>query len=199
MLAEATSLLLDQLNQYLHQQDGNPPDSPDPAIWGNVAQLDNPEVSNELDNHLVLTLTNIEEEATLKTGPTAVHEPDGELLYRNPPLHLNLYLLFSANYGNYETALQRLAQLLTFFQGKQVFTTANSPGAGRDVEPHDELSLSMNLLSLSFEEINHLWGSFGGRQLPFAVYRGRLVTLRDTRALGGGGEVLEVNVVGRGT
>ena len=57
----------------------------------------------------------------------------------------------------------------------------------------------MDLLSLGFEEINHLWGSLGGKQLPSAVYRGRLVTLRDRRTLGTGGDVREIQVVGRGT
>lgn len=199
MLAEVTSLLLDQLNQYMHQEDGDPPGTSDPAVGGNIAQIDQQEIGNALENQLVLTLINVEEEAALKNRPAAVREPDDQLLYRNPPLALNLYLLFSANYRNYQTALQRLAQVLTFFQGKQRFTTANSPGAGQGLEPHVELSLTMDLLSLSFEESNHLWGSLGGRQLPFAIYRGRLVMLRDRRALGGGGEVREIEVVGRGS
>ncbi len=88
--------------------------------------------------------------------------------------------------------------MLTFFQGKTRFTISNSPGAGQGLEPHTELSLTMELLSLSFEEVNHLWGSLGGKQLPFAAYRGRLVTLRDRRMLGAGGEITDIEVVGRG-
>jgi hypothetical protein len=197
MLAEITSLLLDELNGYIHQQDGNPPGTADPAVSGNIAQIDHLEIGPELENQLVLTVVNVEEEGTLRNRPAAVREADEELLYRQPPLHLNLYLLFSANYRNYQTALQRLAQVLTFFQGKRQFTAANSPGSGQGVEATTELSVTLDLLSLDFEEINHLWGSLGGKQLPSAVYRGRLIILRDRQALGAGGEVREIEVVGR--
>jgi len=32
---------------------------------------------------------------------------------------------------------------------------------------------------LTIEQINHLWGSLGGRQLPFAMYKLRLVAITD--------------------
>lgn len=198
MLAEVTSLLLDELNAYMHHQDGNPPGTADPAVSGNIALIDNTDSGPDLENQLVLTMVNVEEEGTLKNRPAAVRDAEDELLYRQPPLHLNLYLLFSANYRNYQTALRRLAQVLTFFQGKRRFTPANSPGSGQGVEPFSELTLTMELLSLGFEEINHLWGSLGGKQLPSAVYRGRLVSLRDRQAMGAGGEVREIEVIGRG-
>ncbi len=195
MLVEAVSLLLAQLNQYLRQADGSPLDAAPTAIWGNIAQADHPEVATTLENRLVLTLVSVDEEATLKNGVAFSRDAGGGVLYQNRPLHLNLMLLFTANYRNYETALKRLAQVLTFFQGKQRFTFGNSPGAPPALA---ELSLTMDLLSLSLEEINHLWGSLGGKELPFAVYRGRLVTVEDRRVLAGGGLIQEVEVVGVG-
>lgn len=196
MLVEAISLLLAQLNQYVHQADGNTLDTPPPAVWGNISQTDHPEVATTLENHLVLTLVSVEEEATLKNGAAFSRESTGGVLYRNRPLSLNLFLLFTANYRNYETALKRLAQVLAFFQGKQKFTVSNSPGAAL---PGTELSLTMDLVSLSLEEINHLWGSLGGKELPFAVYRGRLVTVEDRRVAAGGGLIQEIEVVGAGS
>ncbi len=198
MLVNALSVLLHELNGYIRQADSTLDDSARPAIWGNIAQLDHPVVSTSLENQLVLTAVNVEEESALKNRPGSVRETGGEVLYRNPPLHLNVYLLFTANYRNYETALKRLAQVMIFFQGKRKFTLANSPGAVSSPPPFAELSLTMDLLSLSFEEVNHLWGSLGGKQLPFAAYRGRLVVLRDERTLAAGGEIREVEIVGRG-
>jgi hypothetical protein len=199
MVVEAIALLLRQLNQYIHQSDSNPAGTANPAVWGNIAQLDNPEVVTELENHLVLTLVNFEEEKTLKNGSTFTRVLCGGVHYHNSPLYLNLFLLFSANYRNYETALKRLAQVITFFQGQQTFTLHNSPGAGQNVTPIAELSLTMDLLSLSFEEVNYLWGSLGGKQLPFVIYRGRLVTIQDRRVLAGGGRIEEIEVNGRDT
>jgi hypothetical protein len=197
MLVDAVALLLAQLNQYLHQADGNPVGTANPAVWGNIGQLDQPEVGTELENHLVLTLVNLEEEKTLKNGSTFTREPAGMVHYHNPPLHLNLFLLFTANYRNYETALKRLTQVITFFQGKQTFTLSNSPGAIQNGAAVAELLLTMDILSLSFEEVNYLWGTLGGKQFPFVAYRGRLVTIRDRRVLEGGGRIEEIKVVGR--
>lgn len=198
MLLEAVSLLLAQLNQYVHQAEGNPPDTAGPAILGNISQVEHPDLATSLENQLVLTLMSVEEEKTLKNGSAAAREETGAVVYRNRPLHLNLSLLFTANYRNYETALRRLAQVLTFFQGKQKFTVSNSPGAVQGLPPMTELSLTLDLLSPSLEEINHLWGSLGGKALPFAIYRGRLVTLQDRRVLAGGGAIQEIEVVGTG-
>ncbi len=198
MLVEAVSLLLAQLNQFIHQAEGTPPDTAGPAIWGNISQADHPDVATTLENQLVLTLVSVEEERTLKNGSAAVREESGALVYRNRPLHLNLNLLLTANYRNYETALKRLAQVFTFFQGKQRFTLGNSPGAAQGAAPGSELSLTLDLISLSLEEINHLWGSLGGKALPFALYRGRLVALSDRRVLAGGGLIQEIEVAGTG-
>lgn len=193
-MVDAISLLLAQLNQFLHQEDGSLLGSPNPAVMGNIAQIDHPEVANDLDNHLVLSLVNVEEESTLKNGRAFTSEPNGSVSYHHLPLHLNLFLLWTANYRNYETALKRLSQVMVFFQGKKKFTPANSPMPN---SPLLDFSLTVELLSLSFEEVNHLWGSLGGKQFPFAAYRGRLVTLQDRRLLDSGGLIREIQVTGR--
>jgi len=196
MMVEAIGLLLNQLNEYISRADGGGPGAPNQVLWGNIAHLDRQEIATELDNHLVLTLVKIEEERVLKNGRNYSAGAAGEIIYRNRPLHLNLFVLFTANYRNYATALRRVAQVLTFFQGKQKFTLANSPGAMPN-SPIAEFSLVMDLLSLTFEEVNHLWGFLGAKQSPFALYRGRLVTLSDMPALDGGGVVQEIELISR--
>jgi hypothetical protein len=199
MMVEAVTVVLAQLNQYIQQADGEPVGSADVAILGNIAQLEIPEVANELENRLILTLVNAEEESALKNGNVATREPGGAVTYQNRPLFLNLCLLFTANYRKYETALRRLAQVFAFFQGKRTFTSTNSPehDAVNGVFAVTRLSLTMDLLSLTFEDISHLWGSLGGKQLPFAAYRGRLVAIQDPRVLDVGGTIREIEVRGR--
>jgi hypothetical protein len=193
MMVEALGLLLHQLNGHLAGIDGVGAGAPPQAVWGNIALLDRQEIATELENHLVLSLVKVEEERALKNGRAFAPGPSGDVLYRNRPLHLNLFLLFTANYRNYGTALRRLTQVLAFFQGKQKFTIANSPGA---MPPATiaEFSLTMDLLSPSFEEVNHLWGFLGAKEMPFALYRGRLVTLADMPALDGSGVIAEIDV-----
>lgn len=196
MMVEAITLLLNQLNDYISQVDGTA-GAPIQAVSGNIAQLDRAEVAAELDNHIVLSLVNIEEERTLKNGQTAFTISTGDVAYRNRPVHLNLFLLFTANYRNYGTALRRLAQVLTFFQGKQKFTFANSPGPNLPLGGIADFSLVMDLLSLSFEEVNHLWGFLGTRESPFAIYRGRLAVIADQRVLETGGMIQDLEVTSR--
>jgi hypothetical protein len=196
MMVEAMSLLLSQLNAYIARADGGGPGAPSQAILGNIAHLDRAEVATELDNHIVLTLVKFEEERTLKNGKTFANNGPNEVVYRNRPLHLNLCLLFCANYRNYGTGLRRIAQVLTFFQGKQKFTPGNSPGS-LPPTPILDFSLSMDLLTQTFEEVNHLWGFLGAKEMPFALYRGRLVALLDQPVLAGGGRIQEIEVLGR--
>ncbi|MGK7908814.1 MAG: DUF4255 domain-containing protein [Synechococcus sp.] len=195
MIADALSLLLTQLNQYIHQEDESPQGTADVAIMGNISQVDVNSIGADLQNHLVLSLVNLEEESTLKNGRTFSLRPNNNVNYHNVPLHVNLFLLWTANYQNYETALRRLSQVMIFFQGKSKFTLGNSPES--DISPFVDFSLTMEFLSLSLEEINHLWGALGGKQLPFAAYRGRLITLQDRRLLDAGGLISEIEVAGR--
>jgi hypothetical protein len=193
MIVEAMALLLRQLNDYIAQIDGSA-GAPAQAVWGNIAQLDRAEVNTELDNHLVLSLVNIEEERALKNGRVAATLGAGDVAYINRPFHLNLFLLFTSNYRNYGTALRRLTQVLTFFQGKQKFTFVNSPAPNLPQGGVIDFSLAMDLLSLSFEEVNHLWGFLGTRQSPSAIFRGRLVVVSDLRVLETGGIIQDVDV-----
>ena len=196
MMVEAIGLVLNQVNAYIARADGGGGGAPNQVVWGNIAQLDRPEISTELDNHLVLSLVKMEEERTLRNGKAFAANSAGEVIYRNRPLNLNLFLMFTANYRNYGTALRRIAQVLTFFQGKQKFTLANSPGS-MPQPPLADFQLSMDLMSLTFEEVNHLWGFLGAKESPFALYRGRLVTLSDMPALDRGGVVQEMQVVAK--
>jgi hypothetical protein len=42
-----------------------------------------------------------------------------------------------------------------------------------------DLEFTLELYTLTFEQINHLWGSLGGRQVPFAMFKMRLVAITD--------------------
>ena len=60
------------------------------------------------------------------------------------------------------------------------------------------VSLAMDLLSLSFEEVNQLWGFLGTRQAPSAIFRCRLVVVSDQRLLETGGRIQDVDIIARG-
>ncbi len=195
MIDKALKLVLDELNQYI------PPVSGPEVVLGNIAFHDSPDL-DELTDKLVMCLVNIEEESTLKNIKNYQID-QSNVLYKNPPVHLNLYILFCANYTSvtnaYERSLQRLSQTISFFQGKNVFTLKNTT---RDESSDDEdltyVKMIFELYTLTFEQINFLWGSLGGKQMPFAMYKVRLLSLqRDT--LDATGRVIEEIKLGEKT
>jgi Pvc16 N-terminal domain len=61
-----------------------------------------------------------------------------------------------------------------------VFTIRNSPdlaGVSLSADALAGLRIVVELQSLTFEQVNYLWGSLGGKQVPFVLYRARLITL----------------------
>lgn len=174
MIATALIPVVKELNDYIIFLD--PTQNPDEEIvkLGNIAFLDNPSDnagSEDISNSIILSVVNLEEEKRLKNNQTYIKQ-NGETKYINPAINLNLYLLFSANFKIYTNALIRLSQVIAFFQGKKFFHQKNTPDfAGKDLEVH------MEIHTLNFEQINDLWGSLGGKQVPFVMYKMRLIKI----------------------
>ena len=194
MLAKALRLISTQLRQYIASTDpgATDPDAPNYVVLGNIALADVSDLSPPIRQRVVLSMVNVNEEATFKNLPN-YDRLGGETRYRNAPVHLNLFLLFSANYDDYENALRRLSQVITFFQGKNVFTFRDAPMDEflDDAEVAD-FKLVLDLYTLTFEQINYLWGSLGGKQVPFVMYKLRLVKVQADRTRAAGALIEEV-------
>lgn len=186
MIGNAMILLREDLSAYMIAQ-GDPAN----VVIENIGLFETDNGSN-LDDSVVITVVNIEEESTLKNGSTYKRWPDGMARYENRPVYLNLYVLFTANFpggvppnNNYIQSLQRLARVIEFFQGKNVFTPATSsvplPAVLSDLSKPEvaNLKLTAEIYTLTFEQINHLWGSLGGRQIPFVMYKVRLIMITE--------------------
>jgi hypothetical protein len=175
VIANAVNLVLRELRAFLAARNANESsDAPDFVVLGNVALTDVPDLTPPIRERVVISVVNIAEESTFKNAPHFERSGNGAR-YRNAPKYLNLFVLFSANYTNYETALRRLSQVVLFFQGKHVFTLQDSPVLSTVDDPIAELRLIMELFALTFEQVNYLWASLGGKQIPFVLYKVRLV------------------------
>lgn len=186
MIGNAMILLREELSAYMIAQ-GDPAN----VIIENIGLFETDSGDN-LEDSIVITVVNIEEESTLKNGKTFSKWPDGKARYENRPVYLNLYVLFTANFSGgvppnngYVQALKRLSLVIEFFQGKTVFTPATAsvplPPELSDLSNPEvsSMKLNMELYTLTFEQINHLWGSLGGRQMPSAMYKVRLVCITE--------------------
>jgi len=135
---------------------------------------------------LILSVVNIKEEKTLKNLPAYTrNDITLSAVYENPPVFLNFQILITATHTDYTNALLVLSRAIRFFQQQHVFTqdtvepssiTTNQPG-----NPLDQLEsfrLIFDLYSASMEEVNHLWGTLGGKQYPFVLYVLRMLDLK---------------------
>lgn len=186
MIDSALILLREELTAYLVAQ-GDPAS----VIIENIGLFET-ENGAEMEDNIIISLVNIEEESSFKNGQTFSKWPDGKARYENRPVYLNLYVLFTANFpggvppnNGYVQALRRLSLVIEFFQGKNVFTPASSsiplPPELSDLGNPDiaSLHLKLEMYTLTFEQINHLWGSLGGRQIPFVLYKVRMVSITE--------------------
>lgn len=182
MIDKAILLLKDELQSYISLLDASVNVTVD-----NIGLFETSK-GDTLTNNIIITLVNIEEESTLKNQPVLKRPFNNKAIYQNSPVHLNLYILLTCNYsGNdYPLALKRLGYVIRFVQSKNSFSSASSVAGGLiDFSDEDNMDLkfTLELFTLTFEQINHLWGSLGGRQMPFAMYKLRLVAITERTVL----------------
>ena len=178
MIDHAILLLKNELDSYIKGKDGSVN-----VVIDNIGLFETSKGDTLTDN-VVITVVNIEEESTLKNQPALKRPLAANAVYQNPPVYLNLYVLFTCNYtgDDYLFALKRLSYIIQFLQSRNSFALASSASGGTIVPDEPgvlDLKFTMELYTLTFEQINHLWGSLGGRQMPFAMYKLRLVAITD--------------------
>lgn len=176
MIDSALSLLRNELDDYISKSIGSAD-----VVVDNIGLLETTS-GDTLTKRIVITLVNVEEESTLKNTSAVKKGITGGAIYENPPIFLNLYVLITCNYSgdDYIHALERLSSIIKFFQSRNSFSYSTSTGGTPPLDPEIlEMKFTMELYTLTFEQINHLWGSLGGRQIPFVMYKLRLVALTE--------------------
>lgn len=174
MIYEALYILIGELNSYLLSQGLN-----EDVILDNIAFVENEQDSTQpMADKIVLTLLNLNEEVTMRNLPNNRVE-NNKVAYRNNKINLNLYILFSSNKTGYDSSLKYLSRILEFFQGKNVFTQANTNFDHSDpiLSAMGDFRYTLELYTPTFENLNYIWGTLGGRQLPSALYKMSLVVI----------------------
>ncbi len=177
MLYEALAILRSQLQLFIAQNDDTVTTDSE-VVLGNIAMAETANAT-PITNKVVISLVSLEDDATLKNGPTRFVEAN-QIKKENRPVHTNAYILITAHYpAGYTNALKRLSQVIKFFQGKAIFTQSNSPLPEiEETEGITEFKMTLELMSPSFEQQNHIWGMLGGKSHPFALYKARLIVLK---------------------
>jgi len=189
MIYEALQIISEQLDKYLSDSGLN-----NLVILENIALLESAdENADNLKGKVVLTLINLQEESSLRNTPN-YKVKDGKTEYRNPPVHLNFYLLICANCDTYDKSLRSLSKTIQFFQGKKVFTSTNTVYNRNNVafDVLDYFKFILELYTLSLEELNYVWGTLGGRQLPSVIYKVQLLEIEQDIKLAASGVITHI-------
>ena len=201
MILQTLRILADELNAHLNLIESTADDN---VVLGNIATADNSEYrpnSNvgSIENRVVLSLVKVEEEKTMKNRPAHRINPlDNSLVYENPNLNVNLYILFSVNSFYYENAMTYLSRIIRFFQAKKVFTHLNTPitAVGNSFDQFTQFKFILDMVSPTFEEANYLWSINGGKQLPYVMYKIRMLELEFRKPLDRGQVIEEIQIEG---
>ncbi|MEP6845946.1 MAG: DUF4255 domain-containing protein [Panacibacter sp.] len=194
MIDKALKFISAEINDYLKIKDTP---AVDRVKLDNIPRLQDQGVNPDSLNRIILSLVNIEEDRISKNPENVYRSDDNKIIYKNAPVLLNLYCLFAYNpeendatTNHYEEALKYISYVIQFFQHRNVFTQSNSPALDPGIE-----KLLMELNTLGFEQLNHLWAVLGGRYLPSVLYKMRLVIIDEDLPTGIGELIKNVNVV----
>lgn len=201
MLSQGLTIVINELEKHLTDTYGAGAVIPQVRL-GNIAEgVGNATNAGTVARDILdFSMVNIREEKTLKNISNQVrNDATLRVVYENPPVFLNFHVLVVATHSNYGNALLVLSRAIRFFQFRNVFDqdsvapsslTINAPA-----NPLDQLEtfkLIFDLYSPTMEEVNHLWGTLGGKQYPFVLYTLRLLELKFKAAQAEAGLITEV-------
>jgi hypothetical protein len=186
MISHALTIVVNEVNTF-HKENFriNGGDPPKLIELGNLAEGFGG--ASKLNKEIVnLSLVNIREEKSLKNIANYVRDDVTlKARYENPPTFLNFQILVAATHGDYSIALTKLSRVIRFFQFKNVLTHDNvnpesmlPTPAISEADRLETFKLIFDLYSPTMEEVNHLWGTLGGKQYPFAIYLLRMLELK---------------------
>lgn len=172
MISQSLSFLSGFLNKKLKRIFGLEHDL---VITGNLVEPDG-RGSENVQNKIVITVVNIEHETVMKS-PASRTSGGGDTFGKvAPPVHLNLFLMISANYNskNYLEGLKMLSAVITALQSNPFFTKQSNP------EMEDPLEkLIFEIYNLPPNELSHIWSGIGAKYLPSVLYKMRMITISD--------------------
>lgn len=193
MIYKALEFLRSNVNTYFQLQNS---DTDNYITLGEVSLLDN-DPPDELIDTTIMSLVYTEEVNALKNNsPYSYNNQKFEV--KNPPVFLNLGVIFAGNYpDSYEDALGGISKVIEFFQSETRFSYPNNPveeqgGFKLTGTEKKEMELSIEMMSLSLEDINNLWGVLRTRPLPYVMYLVRLLQLEAPKVIMSGNQITEI-------
>jgi len=190
VITEALNVIVELINLYISSGTTD-----DPLILTNISKYnDGNEFSDDLNNKLIISIVNIEEDRVAKSPKNYIKE-NSSVLYKNPAVPINLSIIFAATHNNYVTAINLVEKVIRFFQSKYVFTPENTPEllAVNEVNDINIEKIIFDWVNLSLEEVNQLWTYLGGHYMPSVLLKMRMFTIDEQQIQKEGLPIKEIN------
>lgn len=171
MIHLAVKHIVQELKSYLNLRSGFP--TGDPIVAGSLFNL-NQQPNERTKNKIVLSLVNLQEDRVYRSVDVFNQRPDGTSELVKPEVKVNVFILFVANFDDYEEAMKGLMNVVAFFQHRQVFDFSVIPDLA-----DREGRMTFELFSPTFEQQNHLWGALGAKYTPSVIYKAGIFDIRD--------------------
>ena len=185
MINRVATHIVEELNDYIGLLSSG---SGEHVIAASLFDIDGVANANVKDK-IVLSLVNLEQDKTYQSVEKFQKDANGLSKVVKPEIKINLHFLVSANFTIYEESLKAISRVIAFFQHRQVF---NIPKFSEPSPNHSRVVFE--IVSMSFEQQNHLWGSLGGKYIPSVVYKAGLVEIQDERTEAMAALVQEIKV-----
>lgn len=153
MIHEFVPIIASELSDFL---DSRFDTSEDPVALSNIVDQDG-SVAIKGENKVIVTLVNIERDGSNQMQGGGYHR--GDL-----PVHVNLYVLFSAYFNDYIESLKFISGVIGFFQANPTFTYMGN-------------TVKVEMHNIDFRELGNLWTAVGAKCLPSVLYRIRTLNM----------------------
>ena len=171
MIHHAIAYITEELNDYLQSRSG--PSSESRIVAASLFDLDG-NVNNDAKGKIALSVVNVEEDRVYRNVELYARRADGKSELIQPEVKINLFVLFVANFSQYDEALKGVANVISFFQSRALFDYAEIQAlAGRKGR------IAAELFTMTFEQQNHLWGALGAKYMPSVMYKLGIVDVLD--------------------
>jgi hypothetical protein len=139
-------------------------DGGDPIVLSNVASV-REGVSNRPQNALLMSLCNIQ-------GQKAAREDASSGTVVAPPLYLDLYVLFLANFADidYREGLQAISRMVEFIRENPSFSSEALPKLDPGID-----RVTLELVNLELDALHDLMATIGITYKPSILCRIRLI------------------------
>lgn len=171
MIYQTLAFVSDQLNAFLQQHF---PSDTNRVVVADVAQS-SASLTNGTENKIIVSLINIERDATAtRTMPAQLRDSD-KIATTNPTLNLNLDVMIASRFDDhYGDGLKLLSSVIGFFQARRQFTRQDTPSLPKGLD-----KLTVEWVDVTNQSAHNMWTAFGGRYLPSVVYKLRMLRVQE--------------------